>query len=375
MNVRPVSPRVHSDPSRRRFPLPDSGVTSGKVEAVDTMLIRGATSELRGTNGEQRSLLQSSLNRVDRGLLLWAQQQGVRMQVLQSGEELEAADVLRDLNGRFEQRLRPDIVEKIHTYLEPLTERIGNEKDPERALNLRRQKQRELAELLTANPCGATVFTPAFAPILAPGLSKLAADPTETPTLKSMALHHGANSPEQQGHFFHWMERLNGQRLEQARQATLAEKSELLKDRPEALQNWLRQAVQNPETVPLDVSLFTLVVPDAHFLEYREQPLLIDRSDLRSVEGWRNGDFRGQWFFLEGKSDLLIRASALALDTPIHELGHVIDFTLEKAEPEFYQTLAPRIEKAYGQARLDGHAITAYALANRREYIAEGFAA
>lgn len=341
------------------------------------MLERGLTPRMIGPTPSQREQLETRLSRVDRGVLLWAEARGVRLQVLQSGEQLESTEALRDLTGRFEQRMKPDTVEQIDRHLAPLTEQIRGEKDPEKALSLRRQKRKEMAELLTANPCGAAVFHPAFAPILAPGISSLAADPGETPTLKALALYHGATAPEEQADFYSWMKTLNGPRLQQAQQSTIEERSRLLESRPDALQAWLRQAEQHPELVPLDVTLHTLVVPDAHFLSSSvgQRPLLLDRSDVLAVEGWRNGDFRGQWFFLEGKTNLLIRDSAVELDTPVHELGHVIDMTLEKEEPEFYDRLRPRIEKAHYQARLNGNAITSYAMANRREYIAEGFAA
>lgn len=341
------------------------------------MLDRGLTPGLQGPSPNQRELLQTRLGKVDRGVLRWAEAQGVRLQVLQSGEELEATQALRDLSGRFEQRLKPEIVEQVHLHLQPLSQRILAETDGEKALALRREKRRQMAEILTHNPCGATVFTPAFAPLLAPGTSSLAADPGETPSMKAMALYHGADSPEEQASFYAWMEKLNGSRLQQARQATLDERSRLLASRPEALKAWLRQAEEHPELVPLDVTLHTLVVPDAHFLSSASgrHQLLVDRSDIRSVEGWRNGDFRGQWFFLEGKAHLLVRDTAVQLDTPVHELGHVIDMTLEKQQPEFYSSLQPRIEKAHYQARLQGKAISSYAMANRREYIAEGFAA
>jgi len=366
------------NPAASRSSRPSSsGVESGKQQAVQDMLERGLTPGLQGPSPNQQEALQARLGRVDRGVLRWAQSQGVRLQVLQSGEELEATQALRDLSGRFEQRLRPDIVEQVHLHLQALSQQIQAEPDGQKALALRREKRRQMAEILTHNPCGATVFTPAFAPLLAPGVSSLAADPGETPSLKAMALYHGADSPEEQASFYAWMEKLNGPRLQQARQATLDERSHLLASRPEALQAWLRQAEEHPELVPLDVTLHTLVVPDAHFLSSASgrQQLLVDRSDIRSVEGWRNGDFRGQWFFLEGKAHLLVRDTAVELDTPVHELGHVIDMTLEKQEPEFYRNLQPRIEKAHYQARLQGKAISSYAMANRREYIAEGFAA
>lgn len=340
------------------------------------MLREGETPHLQGPTAEQREALTETLSQVSQPVLEWACNQGVKLQVLQSGEELTATDALRDLTDRFERTLQPEKVSAIHQHLAPLTERIRTEESPDKANELRRQKRNQLAELLTLNACGAAVFTPAFAPLLAPGLSALLADPGETPSLKALALHHGADSAEEQQQFFGWMERLNGPRLQEARAATIAERSQLLESRPEALQRWLRQAEEQPETVPLDTTLHTLVVPDAHFFSGKpdQQPILIDRSDLRSIEGWQNGDFRGQWFFLDDKKHLLVRDSAVGLDTPIHELGHVVDMTLEKEHPEFYGALKPQIEKAHYQARLHGHAISNYAMANRREYIAEGFA-
>lgn len=341
------------------------------------MLKDGRTPDLRGVTLQQQEILEANLSRVDRGVLQWAKQQGVRIQVLQEGEELEATRALRDLTGRFEERLKPDTVAQIHQHLSPITTRIREAGDPKTSASLRKQKRSELAELLTLNPCGAAVFTPQFAPLLAPGLSKLKADPTETPTLKGLALHHGADTPEEQEKFYRWMETLNGERLTEAREAAVRERSKLLEGRPEAQKRWLKQAEEQPETVPIDTTLYTIVVPDAHYLPSTlgGNDLLLDRSDLRSVEGWRNGDFRGQWFFLEGKTNLLVRDSAVSLDTPIHELGHVVDMTLEKVEPEFYQTLKEPIERAYGLARSQGHAISEYSKANPREYIAEGFAA
>lgn len=341
------------------------------------MLEMGETPQLQGATPAQKEALRTNLGRVDEEVLRWASQRGVRLQVLQSGEELEAADALRDLSGRFEERINPQTVQSVHQHLAPLTEKIRAAGNTERGQSLRRQKRAQMAEILTLNACGAAVFTPAFAPLLAPGLSKLMADPTETPTLKGMALHHGADSPQEQEQFYGWMEKLNGERLKQAREASIEERTRLLQDRPEAQQQWLKQARANPETVPLDATLHTLVVPDAHFFSStpKSEPILIDRSDIRSVEGWRKGDFRGQWFFLEDKANLLIRDTAVELDTPIHELGHVVDMGLEKDEPEFYQTLSPRIEKAHYLARSENKAISNYSKANRREYIAEGFAA
>lgn len=355
----------------------DSGVNSGKLQAVDTMLDRGLTPGLQGPRSDQRATLQSTLGKVDRGLLLWAEQRGIKIQVLQQGEELEATGALRDLTGQFEQRMNPDTVAKIDQLLAPLTEKIRAEKDPEQAKLLRSQKRNQLAELLNANPCGATVFTHAYSSLLAPELSKAPVSLVETPTLKGMAIHHGAHARTEQKQFYHWMEMLNGDRLSQARQASIEKKSISLKNRPTALARWKKQAAEHPEMVPVDTTLFTLVVPDAHFFAIRPpQPdMLLDQSDLASVQGWRDGDFRGQWFFLDGKTNLLIRDSAVELDTPVHELGHVIDLTLEKEDPEFYNSLRPRIERAHYQARFQGHAITEYSKANKREYIAEGFAA
>lgn len=341
------------------------------------MIEDGYTPSLKGPNPAQREQLHSGLSKVDHGVLLWAQQQGVKIQVLQEGEVLEQADVLRDLTGKFEQRIDPGKVDQIAGHLSDLTEKIRTETDPEENKKWRIQKRNQLAEILTANPCGAAVFTPTFAPLLAPGLSKLMADPTETPTLKSLALHHGADSPQEQKQFYQWMERLNGKRLTTARQAAVQEKSKLLSARPDAQKRWLDQAQKHPELVPLDVTLHTIVVPDAHFFPSHDggDELLLDRSDLSSIKGWRDKDFRGQWFFLEGKSHILVRDDAVGLDTPTHELGHVVDMKLEKTAPDFYSRLKPRIEKSFYQARLHNRTVTQYSRANPREYIAEGFAA
>ena len=370
--------RINSQIGSLAFQQPKSAdLDSGKKSAIASMIEDGFTPSLKGPNATQLEHLHSGLSKVDRGVLLWARQQGVKIQVLQEGEVLEQADVLRDLRGKFEQRIDSEKVDKIAHYLSNLTEKIRNNKEPEENKKWRVQKRNRLAEILTANPCGAAVFTPAFAPLLAPGLSKLDADPTETPTLKSLALHHGADSPQEQKQFYQWMEKLNGERLSKAREASVQEKSQLLSSRPDAQKRWLDQAEKNPELVPLDVTLHTIVVPDAHFFPSHDggEELLLDRSDMSSIKGWRDKEFRGQWFFLEGKSHILVRDDAVELDTPTHELGHVVDMKLEKNAPEFYSTLRPRIEKSFYQAKLHKKTITRYSRANPREYIAEGFAA
>ena len=173
------------------------------------------------------------------------------------------------------------------------------------------------------------------------------------------------------------MEKLNGKRLATAREAGIQEKSQLLSARPDAQKRWLDQAEKHPELVPLDVTLHTVVVPDAHFFPSHDggDELLLDRSDMSSIKGWRDNDFRGQWFFLEGKSHILVRDDAVGLDTPTHELGHVVDMKLEKTAPGFYSGLKPRIEKSFDQARQHNKTVTQYSRANPREYVAEGFAA
>ena len=85
-------------------PLSD-GIDSGKESAIESMIEDGYTPSLKGPDPTQREQLHSGLSKVDRGVLLWARRQGVKIQVLQKGEVLEQADVLRDLTGKFEQRI------------------------------------------------------------------------------------------------------------------------------------------------------------------------------------------------------------------------------------------------------------------------------
>ena len=71
---------------------------------------------------------------------------------------------------------------------------------------------------------------------------------------------------------------------------------------------------------------------------------------------------------------MLVRNTVLGEKTPIHELGHALDMQLEIQDPEFYSGFHTQLAQAFNRAKSNSQSISNYALANLREYFAEGFA-
>ena len=167
-------------------------------------------------------------------------------------------------------------------------------------------------------------------------------------------------------------------------------------------------ALKHPEQVPVDHQKYNILVPDLY--AWREpapgqkaadpfapnakptgKPIYVDEHDLGTIKGWNTRDgariakpydretnrgttLMGQFFPKGDVNRLIVANTSLNDGTPTHELGHAIDFNVEKDDPGFYKPWKERLSGAFEAAGKDeGHQISGYSRTNEREYLAEGF--
>ncbi|MBS2035391.1 hypothetical protein JST97_10405 [bacterium] len=289
---------------------------------------------------EQTALCQS-LDRVDTGVLRLLSKAGVGFLVLHEGDDLAQSQVLRRQSlNQWKAQLAA-------------CQQAGDQ------LHSQRQQAGDFSVQRLNLPV--QLFQPRSDSPLGPRLT----------TLEAVALHHGARSPEEKQLFYQLVEELNGPRLEQARQENQAKLD----------QHGLQR---DPAHVPIDPLKHTLLFPDLYFCG--PERMLLDEHDQTTLETWHNGgskvsfdsrqgdEWNGQYLYLGEQKRILVRDRALAGKTPVHELGHALDMHLEKQDPGFYSQFHSELARAYNRARSSSRAVSNYALANLREYFAEGFA-
>ena len=289
----------------------------------------------------ERQQLQNSLDCVDSGVLRWLSQAGVGFLVLHQGDDLTQSQLLRQKSlQEWRQQL-------------PALQQAGQE------LHQQRQASGDFSLQRLTLPF--SLYRPGSDSPLGPNLT----------TLETVALHHGARSLEEKQTFYGLVEELNGERLQTARQ--------------ESLQKMEAHGMTREDAhVPVDTLKHTLLFPDLYFCGPGR--LLLDSHDQQTLAAWhaegpkvtfapnQGEEWNGQYLYMGGEKRVLVRDTALDSKTPVHELGHALDMQLESQDPEFYSQLHDGLSRAYNQARSSSQSITNYALANLREYFAEGFA-
>lgn len=330
----------------------------------------GILSDVKGATPVEREALQKNLGCIDSALLKRVGDTGLRFQVAHQGDELATSGLLRNQSVELFRTKLPQLKEfgdQLHASLSTTGA----------------AKRNQMAEAVVASDLSLAVFSPRPGRLLAPG-HHLDQDPLQTPSMHLMALNHGAKTQEEKDTFYELFKSINGSRVQEAQNETLAGQRIRLSSHPAALE---RLQKQPGETIPLDVTKHTLLMPDLYFLHGTDGSTVnIDASDLSAVEGWQ-GDkghitgvadnenaFNGQYFLLGDINRVLLRAETVGAKTPIHEFGHVVDFLVEKESPEFYAGWKERLNIAFNHARTSGEIVSRYAGANPREYLAEGFA-
>lgn len=289
----------------------------------------------------ERQQLQNSLDCVDSGVLRWLSQAGVGFLVLHQGDDLAQSQLLRQQSVQeWRQQL-------------PALQQAGQE------LHQQRQASGDFSLQRLTLPF--SLYRPGKDSPLGPNLT----------TLETVALHHGARSPEEKQTFYGLVEDLNGERLQTARQESQQKLDQHGMTRDDA-------------HIPVDTLKHTLLFPDLYFCG--PERLLLDSHDQQTLAAWHGDgpkvtfapnlgeEWNGQYLYMGGEKRVLVRDTVLDSKTPVHELGHALDMQLESEDPEFYSQLHDGLSRAYNQARSSSQSISNYALANLREYFAEGFA-
>lgn len=287
----------------------------------------------------EKHQLCENLDRVDTGVLKWLSQAGVGFVVLHQGDDLAQSQLLR---RQTLQEWRQQL---------PACQRAGEQ--------LHQQRLQEQAFPWQNLKLPVSLFQPRSDGPLGPQLT----------TLETIAAHHGARNPEEKQLFYQLVEDLNGPRLAEARQQNEAH----LQDKGFQRDPWL---------VPIDPLKHTLLFPDLYFCG----PTLLDGHDFQTLQTWHGGgsevtfqksqneEWNGQYLYLGDQKRVLVRNTVLQEKTPIHELGHALDMQLEVQDPEFYSRFHPQLAQAFNRAKSNSQSVSNYALANLREYFAEGFA-
>lgn len=110
-----------------------------------------------------------------------------------------------------------------------------------------------------------------------------------------------------------------------------------------------------------------------------EIPRMMDGHDAGSLENWRNGSTRAQYWFQQDRNTVVLRSSALdqneeGIDTVVHEFGHAYDAALQRREPRFYGQFQAAWQGVHEQGRIEKSLPTRYSRSNPQEFFADAFA-
>lgn len=238
---------------------------------------------------------------------------------------------------------------------------------------------------------------------------------------RQMAAAHGAQTPQEVNEFNNAVEALNGDRLSTARNETLANLEKALndpknKDNPyKVTQEQIDHLRQNTREIPVDHQKNDIIVPNRFYHRPGKETgtdengiptfkrtgtrTVVDQEGYQTLRGWQgntegvmsleqamkkgknfeiNSFNNGQYFpdrkliLLRGEPDVMQPEGNK--NTPVHELGHALEFTLEEKRPDFYNGWKEQLDTAYGNVGFDpNRTVSDYSRINEREYLAEGY--
>lgn len=335
----------------------------------------------------ERDQLASSLSRYDTGVLEFARQAGLRIQVARVGEDLLSKEVFRTHNLEHFRQQTPELAKVAAAYHQEFAQARGELDGPQ----ARQAYRVRLHNWLTEAGFDMAVYSPKSFQVLRPDLPPDSLLSQEAVALEGMAIAHGCDSPAEKKAFFELTEAINGPRLEEARQETIEATRSRLAERPEFLQQVLGQWQERPELIPVDSLKHTLLMPGVYLAGPPSDRRLLDNYDFEALSLWqgREGHIVDRWvdpsadvdYDLNGEyllsKNILVRDRCLdpTDKTAVHEFAHAVDWILEEKAPDWYKGWKTRLLRAFHQMRGDPQrAITPYARANPREYVAEGIA-
>lgn len=305
--------------------------------------------------------------KVDPGVLSLLQQDGVKVSVVHPGEVFSRFQVLETRQRSHYEAQMPrmqSIAQAVQQATAPFAQR------PE----LRTQA---LRDSLPSNSPAVPFRIPTLAGLLhdRDGLHKLIELQKEPKGTTRMAQLVGARTAAEIQEYTRLVESINGPRLQQARQSSLAQAS------PAQQAAWSK----DPGQIPLDLKGFDILVPDlAYVPDGQGSSLRVSLEDASVQAAWadaqgktlKNSSIHGQFFpanrqILVQSSQVTPPAGQAHAHTPLHELGHAVEDSVARHEPRFYSRWHSQVYNAYQRAQQAG-GVSDYALSNQAEYIAEG---
>ena len=219
----------------------------------------------------------------------------------------------------------------------------------------------------------------------------------ETVSLEQLAASRGARTPEEVEEFTDLTRQLNGDRLEEMNQrgrASLQEQAQ--SDHPRT--QMLAKRTLESGSIMINWDSETVIVPDLYYHRTpsddpigRPDPaqpsLRLDYHDNRVVQEWGRGrmetlPFRSQENpdGIDNGGQYLKKTNTMVLQdgvefAAVHEVGHRVEDIVQQQDPKFYEQWNQQRVELYERKREGGEgSVTGYALEDRGEYFAEGFA-
>lgn len=424
----PLSPPMTQ--AMQSVPAPSAtSVRQTRDSLVDAMIVRDARVGAPSAQDVQR--LKDALSGVDTEVLQYARSNGTRWVIVQEGQNLADAGVvrpqhrpqvlaeasnaataangvLREAHTRFDGKLGA-ITDSL-TQLNAMPEDMGgpgpgpalsraDDATSERInklyqdLRSTQSAQKRFARTQLEQRTGDRVklYNPAEGE--AGGSTTFRSlESINTPhTLEQMARMHGAQTPAEIGSFVSTVKTLNRDALPALQAQGLQRiQSRLAATRdPAQRQQLIDLLAKGPDAIPLDHENNLILVPNTY--DYRPagqtggEATVVDYHDYASLQQWNDASGRikhadpkvytvsAEHFDRDGMNTIVIRSTALTPQCAVHELGHSVEGIIERTGTPFGKQLEQARESAYENPPDSGY-ITDYAATSANENMAEGFA-
>lgn len=329
--------------------------------------------------------LSARYQKVDPKIMQLLQNDGVRVDVVRPGQSFMQTGVLpaRSLADFHTQMSTMQSTAKaVQAATAPYAQGISRlqQQGPEAAQrlgNMQRQRRQVLLETLPQDSLAVPYSIPSLAGLLHDhdGLHKLVQQQSMPKGTTLMAQFVGARTPAQIQEYTQLVEAINGPRLQQARQASLASAT------PAQQQAWSK----DPGQIPLDLKGFDILVPDlAYVADGNGGTARVSVQDASVQGAWADANgktlakasIHGQYFPQSRR--ILIQSSQVSppagqghAHTPLHELGHAVEDSVSRHDPKFFGNWHSKLFVAY-QGAVQKGTVSEYAASNIAEYLAEG---
>lgn len=329
--------------------------------------------------------LSSRYSKVDPKIMQLLEKDGVRVDVVRPGQSFLQTGVLPQRTpAEFQAQMgtMQNTARAVEKATAPYAQGIARlqQQGPEvaeRLGDMQRQRRQVLLDTLPEGSLAVPYSIPSLAGLLrdSDGLHKLAQQQKMPKGTTLMAQLAGARTPAQVQEYTQLVEAINGSRLEQARQASLATAT------PAQQQAWSK----DPGQIPLDLKGFDILVPDLAYVPDGNGGTARVSVQDASVQGaWADANgktlarasIHGQYFPQSRR--ILIQSSQVNppagqghAHTPLHELGHAVEDSVARHDPKFFGNWHSKLYIAYQKAQQSG-TVSEYAASNVAEYLAEG---